>query len=103
MNIDIKTLIALASLVMGVLLVIGPKLKEWLAASTSTNKSNPVADYFQAVVSTEKAKKEKEAAGSDLECLEGLIKGLDPNEHKEQIDTLIDKIAPSLIRQRLKK
>lgn len=99
MNIDVKTLIALASLVMGIFLIIGPKLKEWLA---STNKSNPVADYFQAVVQTEKAKKEKEA-GSDLDCLEGLIKGLDANEHKEQIDTLIDKIAPSLIRQRLKK
>lgn len=97
MNIDVKTLIAIASLVMGAILILGPKLKEWLASS---NKSNPVADYFQAVVNTEKQKK---VAESDLDCLEGLVKGLDPNEHKEQIDILIDKVAPSLIRQRLKK
>lgn len=100
MNVDVKILIAVASFVMGVILVFGPKIKEWLASSS--NKSNPVADYFQAVVNTEKAKKEKEA-GSDLECLEGLVKGLDATEHKEQIDILIDKVAPSLIRQRLKK
>ena len=97
MNIDVKTLIAVASFVMGVILVFGPKIKEWLASS---NKSNPAADFFQAVVNTEKQKKE---AGSDLDCLEGLVKGLDATEHKEQIDILIDKVAPSLIRQRLKK
>lgn len=98
MNVDVKTLIAVASFVMGVILVFDPKIKEWLASSS--NKSNPVADYFQAVVNTEKQKKE---AGSDLDCLEGLVKGLDATEHKEQIDILIDKVAPSLIRQRLKK
>jgi len=96
MNIDFKTLIAVASLIMGVLLVLGPKLKEWFAST----KSNPIADAFQAVVNTEKQKKE---ATSDLDCLEGLVKGLDSTEHKEQIDILIDKVAPSLIRQRLKK
>lgn len=99
MNIDFKTLIAVASFIMGVILVLGPKIKEWLASSS--NKSNPIADAFQAVVNTEKQK--KEAAGSDLDCLEGLVKGLDATEHKEQIDILIDKVAPSLIRQRLKK
>ncbi len=92
--IDIKTLIALASLIVGVLLVLGPKLKEWFAV-----KSNPAADFFQAVVNTEKQKK----GDTSLECLEDIIQGLDQAEHKDQIDTLIDKIAPSLIRQRLKK
>lgn len=95
---DVKTLIALASLVMGVILVLGPKIKEWLAANT--NKSNPIADAFQAVVNTEKAKKLEE---TPLDCLENLVRGLDQTEHKEQIDTLIDKVAPTLIRQRLKK
>lgn len=97
---DVKTLIALASLVMGVLLVLGPKIKEWLAAAGSTSKSNPIADAFQAVVNTEKAKKLEE---TPLDCLENLVRGLDQTEHKEQIDTLIDKVAPTLIRQRLKK
>lgn len=95
---DVKTLIALASLVMGVILVLGPKLKEWLASTTV--KSNPIADAFQAVVNTEKAKKLEE---TPLDCLENLVRGLDQTEHKEQIDTLIDKVAPTLIRQRLKK
>lgn len=95
MNIDFKMLIAVVSLVIGVILVLGPKLKEWLSI-----KSNPAADFFQAVVNTEKQKKETEA---DLDCLEGLVRGLDQTENKEQIDMLIDKVAPSLIRQRLKK
>lgn len=96
---DVKTLIALASLVMGVILILGPKIKEWLA-SAATTKSNPIADAFQAVVNTEKAKKLEE---TPLDCLENLVRGLDQTEHKEQIDTLIDKVAPTLIRQRLKK
>ena len=97
MNIDLKTLIAVASLIMGVILVLGPKLKEWFAST----KSNPIADAFQAVVNTEKQRKQAEE--NDLDCLEGLVRGLDQAEHKEQIDILIDKVAPSLIRQRLKK
>lgn len=96
MNIDLKTLIAIASLIVGILLVIGPKFKEWLA----TNKSNPAADLFQAVL---KAEPPKKVENTPLDCLEGLVNNLDQTEHKDQIDLLIDKVAPSLIRQRLKK
>lgn len=84
---DLKTILAIAALAAGVILIFGPQLSSMLGAIKTEAK--PIFD------SPEK----KQPDLSDLECLESLVKVV---EDKETADYLIDKVAPKLIRKRLK-
>lgn len=84
---DLKTILAIAALAIGVILIFGPQL----SALLSSIKSEAKPLIFDA--------EKKLPELSDLECLESLVKVV---EDKETADYLIDKVAPKLIRKRLK-
>ncbi len=81
---DLKTVVAIAALIFGAILIFGPQL----LAIFSNIKSEAKPIFEQ----------EKKPDMSDIECLESLVKLV---EDKETSDYLIDKVAPKLIRKRL--
>lgn len=83
---DLKTVVAIAALAVGVLMIFGPQLLNLL--NTVKSEAKPI------IFDTE-----RKPDMSDIECLESLVK---LTEDKETADYLIDKVAPKLIRKRLK-
>ena len=84
---DLKTVVAIAALAVGVLMIFGPQLLNLL--NTVKSEAKPI------IFDTPERKPDM----SDIECLESLVKLA---EDKETADYLIDKVAPKLIRKRLK-
>lgn len=82
---DLKTILAVLALIVGAFLIFGPQLSTLIANLKSEAK--PIFDA------------ERKPELSDLECLESLVRSMDDTE---TADYLIDKVAPKLIRKRLK-
>lgn len=87
---DLKTILVIISLVIGALLVVGPYL------SSLVNTVKQELDQKNSV--SPKPAPAPEAA-DDLSCLINLVNGV---EDKEVKDYLVDKVAPQIIRQKLK-
>lgn len=87
---DLKTILAIAALGIGILMIIGPQL-----TSIFNNLKVEAKPIFEDKPSIVPNKTDL----SGLECVMELAKRV---EDKESVDYLIDQIAPKLIRKQLK-
>lgn len=89
---DLKTTLVIIALAIGSLLLIGPYLSNLI----NTVKKE-VADGIKPAPQPQPQPQPVQV--QELECLISLVKSLDD---KEITDLLVDKVAPQLIRQKLK-
>lgn len=94
---DLKTILVILSLVIGTLLVVGPYLSSLINTAKEEikqhNISQPQSQPQKTTTSTVTVQ------SSDLDCLISLVNGI---EDKTVKDYLVDKVAPQIIRQKLK-
>ncbi|MBP9777777.1 MAG: hypothetical protein KBD25_01180 [Rickettsiaceae bacterium] len=91
---DLKTTLVIIALAIGSLLLIGPYLSNLI----NTVKKE-VADGIKPAPQPQPQPQPQPVQVQELECLISLVKSLDD---KEITDLLVDKVAPQLIRQKLK-
>ena len=87
---DLKTTLVIIALAIGSLLLIGPYL---------SNLINTVKKEVADGIKPTPQPQPQPVQVQELECLISLVKSLDD---KEITDLLVDKVAPQLIRQKLK-
>lgn len=87
---DLKTILAIAALGIGILMIIGPQLTSIF--NNLKVEAKPIFEDKPSIVPNK-------ADLSGLECVMELAKRV---EDKESVDYLIDQIAPKLIRKQLK-
>lgn len=87
---DLKTTLVIIALAIGSLLLIGPYL---------SNLINTVKKEVADGIKPAPQPQPQPVQVQELECLISLVKSLDD---KEITDLLVDKVAPQLIRQKLK-
>lgn len=89
---DLKTTLVIIALAIGSLLLIGPYLSN-LINTVKKEVADGIKPQLQPIPQPQPVQVQ------ELECLISLVKSLDD---KEITDLLVDKVAPQLIRQKLK-
>lgn len=87
---DLKTILVISAIAVGIILVFKDQLLSLLSSSKAALETKPIGTINVGTT-----------VAHSLSDLESLVRALDPDKDKEELDYLIDKLAPKLIRRKL--
>lgn len=100
-----KTILAIVALAVGVILIFKDVVLAVLAKSVSggSSKAAPVEGAVVKTTPISKSKTPRPSSAEVLNDLDSLVLALDRTKDSQEIDYLIDSLAPKLIRRSLEK
>lgn len=97
---DLKSIIGIAIVAVGIFMIFKDQIFSFLKSSASSVQAQATPLTKEAAIQVAVNKAANEACLGELE---GLILALDQDKDNDEIDYLIDKLGPKLIRRRLGK